>query len=129
MLICRTCRNLRTEPFSPGTVVFPKIGAAIATNKKRKITVHTLIDNNMMGVTVSATHKCDEAFLFHWFRSVDLVRFANVSAVPSIPTSNVKQAVFALPRLAEQEAIARVLDSIDNALETSRKYTGCLEVR
>ena len=40
--------ELGATVFPPGTVVFPKVGAAIATNKKRALTVPTIIDNNMM---------------------------------------------------------------------------------
>ena len=118
--------DLKVRPFSPGSVVFPKIGAAIATNKKRIITIPTLIDNNMMAVTVSAPHKCDDRYLFHWFRTVDLSCFANVSAVPSITTANMKRALFALPSLEEQQSIAHTLDSVDISVEASRRARDAL---
>ena len=74
-------RALRASVFAPGTVVFPKVGAAIATNKKRVLTVPTVIDNNMVGITVSDVERCDARFLHAWFESVSLEQFANVSAV------------------------------------------------
>ena len=103
--------------FSPGTVVFPKVGAAIATNKKRALTIPTIIDNNMVGVTVSDERKCDTRFLHNWFESVDIAQFANVSTVPSITASRLKGEPILLPPLPEQRAIAAVLDSIDDAIE------------
>ena len=56
--------ELGTEPFPSGTVVFPKVGAAIATNKKRVLTVPTVIYNNMIGISVLADGQCDSGFLF-----------------------------------------------------------------
>ena len=51
------------------------------------------------------------------FCSIDLSRFANVSAVPSITGSHLKQTLVLLPPLAEQRTVAAVLDSIDEAIE------------
>ena len=61
--------ELGATVFPPGTVVFPKVGAAIATNKKRALTVPTIIDNNMMGITAE---RCDARFLHSWFEQTDL---------------------------------------------------------
>ena len=109
--------ELGANIFTPGTIVFPKVGAAIATNKKRALTTPTIIDNNMVGITVSDTERCDARFLHGWFESIDLAQFANVSAVPSITGSRLKREVVPLPPIPEQRAIAAVLDSIDEALE------------
>ena len=108
---------LRAFVFPPGTIVFPKVGAAIATNKKRLLTVPTIIDNNLLGVTVPDTRECDGTFLYYWFRSVNLSKFANVSAVPSITGSHLKREQIPLPALSEQQDIAQSLDSVDNTVE------------
>ena len=108
--------ELGAHVFTPGTIVFPKVGAAIATNKKRVLTVQTIIDNNMAGVTVADTNRCNRRFLYHWFKSIDLFKFANVSAVPSITGSRLKLAFVPLPPLSEQGAIAAMIDGIEEAI-------------
>ena len=119
--------ELRANIFTPGTIVFPKVGAAIATNKKRALSVPTVIDNNMVGVTVSNIDKCDARFLHSWFEFVDLNTFANVSAVPSITGSRLKQVLIPLPPLTEQRAIAGVLDAIDEATERTEAVIAATE--
>ena len=119
--------DLGAVVFPSGTVVFPKVGAAIATNKKRSLTVPTIIDNNMVGVTVSGQERCDARFLHNWFESVDISQFANVSTVPSITTSRLKTEEILLPPLAEQRAIAAVLDSIDDAIEGAEEAIAATE--
>ncbi len=109
--------DLGANIFTSGTIVFPKVGVAIATNKKRALTVPTIIDNNMVGITVSNLKRCDTRFLHNWFESIDIAQFANVSAVPSITSTRLKQEFIVLPPLPEQRAIAAMLDSIDDAIE------------
>ena len=123
----RDAEDLRANIFTPGTIVFPKVGAAIATNKKRALTVPTIIDNNMAGVTVSDIDKCDARFLYSWFESVDLSKFANVSAVPSITGSRLIRELIPLPPLSEQSAIAGVLDAIDEAIERTQAVIAATE--
>ena len=119
--------ELGANIFSPGTIVFPKVGAAIATNKKRVLTRPTIIDNNIAGVTVTDASRCNENFLRFWFESVDLFQFANVSAVPSITGSRLKRAFVSLPPLSEQQAIAAMLDAIDNTIERTRDERDALQ--
>ena len=119
--------DLGASFFTPGTIVFPKVGAAIATNKKRILTVPTIIDNNMVGITIPDTERCDGRFLHNWFESIDLSQFANVSAVPSIPGSRLKRALVLLPPLAEQRAIAAVLDAIDDAIKRTEAVIAATE--
>ena len=123
----RDAAELGASIFSPGTIVFPKVGAAIATNKKRALTVPTIIDNNMVGITVSNDQRCNARFLHNWFESIDIAQFANVSAVPSITGTRLKQEVILLPPLPEQRAIAAVLDSIDDAIEGSNAVIAATE--
>ncbi len=48
-----TAKKLKCIPAPKDTVIFPKIGAAIATNKKRMLTVDSCYDNNVMGLSIS----------------------------------------------------------------------------
>ena len=121
-------RDLRANIFAPDTVVFPKVGAAIATNKKRALTVPTIIDNNMVGITVSDAGTCDARFLHNWLESIDLSQVANVSTVPSITGSRLKREPLPLPPLAEQRLIAGGLDGVDSSLGQARAGTRCATV-
>ena len=119
--------ELGGTPLPENTVICPKVGAAIATNKKRILTVPTLIDNNMVGISLANQATCDPRYLFYWFETVDLSDFANVSAVPSITGSRLKRATITLPPLPEQRAIADVLDSIDEAIERTEAVIAATE--
>ena len=47
----KTASKLKIHVHPEGTVIFPKIGGAIATNKRRIIVKPTAIDNNCLGIT------------------------------------------------------------------------------
>lgn len=107
-----TANKLGVRPAPSGTVIFPKIGAAVATNKKRLLSVDSAFDNNVMGLIPGA--RLNSRFLFHWMQQVDLTRLAHDSgAVPSIRKSEMESLCVPVPELPEQQRIVRVLDEFD----------------
>ena len=105
-------KQLGVRPAPRGTVIFPKIGAAVATNKKRVLSRPSAYDNNVMGVIPSEA--IESRFLYHWLQTYDLRKLANDSgAVPSIRKSEAEQLLVPLPQIGEQRRIVAVLDSFD----------------
>jgi len=95
-----------------GTVVFPKIGAAVATNKKRLIVRDSAFDNNVMALIPRSNVL--STYLFHFVQTVNLSDIANDSgAVPSIRKSDMEMVAIPVPDLEEQERIAAILDQFD----------------
>lgn len=102
-------KTLRAGLFPPGSVIFPKVGGAIATNKKRIISTSCCVDNNVMGVIPKAGKIISE-FLYYFFLSHDLSEFANDAHLPSIKQSTVEEWVLTVPiSLTEQERLVTEL--------------------
>lgn len=105
-------KKLGVRPAPAGTVIFPKIGAAVATNKKRVLSVPSAYDNNVMGLV--PTGRVSSRFLYHWMQTFDLSRLANDSgAVPSIRKTEAEQVLIPLPDLDTQRKVADLLDKFD----------------
>jgi len=117
-------RELRATVMPPNTVVFPKVGAAIATNKKRILAQSSLVDNNVMGVTVHDSEVCEPEFLLRWFQTLDLRELSNPGPLPSITAGAVKAAMIDLPPPVEQRAIAHVLHAVQRAKEQTEQVIG-----
>ena len=90
-------KTLRAKLFSKDTVIFPKVGAAVHTNKKRLLSCDGLVDNNVMGVTIRGYDRCIPYYLLYWFEFADLVDFSNPGPLPSITATRVKNAKIPLP--------------------------------
>ena len=84
-----TLGRLKVRPAPTGTIVFPKIGAAVATNKKRLLVRDTAYDNNVIGVVPRDT--AYSAYLFGFFVLFDLRTLIRSTALPSIKTSELMQ--------------------------------------
>jgi len=109
---CLTVKLLGVSPAPAGTIIFPKIGAAIHTNKKRKLSCSSSYDNNIMGLIPS---KClISGFLFYWILTKDISNFANHSgALPSIRKSTMGEVKIPVPPLPVQQEIVSILDRFD----------------
>lgn len=106
-----TLKELGARSFPAGTVIFPKIGAAIATEKKRILTKPATYDNNVMGaVPKDAT---TPRFLYYWFLRLKLTDFANPGHVPSIRKSVMEEIPFPVVAPSEQFRIVELLDEAD----------------
>jgi len=119
--------RLRAKPFPAGTIIFPKIGGAIFTNKKRLLSADALIDNNVMGVIVRE-ESCHRLFLFYYLESIDLRDFARIGPLPSITAQRVKDELIPLPPLDEQREIARILQAVDEKIRAEEGRRQALDV-
>ena len=102
-------KEMKAKLHPAGTIIFPKIGGAISTNKKRILTKDAAFDNNVMGVVPS--NKILPEYLYKFFLNIDLYELSNKAALPSIKNGTVNDIDFVLPPLAEQERIIAKLDS------------------
>ena len=93
-----------------GTVIFPKIGGAIATNKRRIIKHPTAIDNNCLGITPSDLITTE--FLFVYLTALDMTKYQAGTSVPALSQGVLGQISFALPPLAEQQRIVAKVDEL-----------------
>lgn len=98
-----------------GTVIFPKIGAAIATNKKRILSEPAIFDNNVMGII------CNERIMpkFMWYvlNSIDISNWATRANPPSISKDIVLEQRIPLPPLEVQQQIVFELDRYQRIIE------------
>ena len=95
--------ELRAKPLPAGTVVFAKIGAAIALNRRAILSQPSLVDNNVMGLL--ANERIDPRFLFHFVCTLKLDELARATTVPAIRKGDVESIALRLPPLAEQTRI------------------------
>ena len=110
----------------PGTIVFPKRGAAIATNKKRLTSTWTVFDPNVIGVV--AQDGLEQRFLFHWFQLFDLRSITEPGPTPQLNKKNLDPLLIPVPRAGEeQREIAAVVDALDGKLRLHRQKGEVLE--
>lgn len=138
-----TLQRLRVKAAPAGTTIFPKIGAAVATNKKRLLVQDTAYDNNVIGVV---PHKPEWAnYIFAFFLLFDLRRLTRTTALPSIKTSEL--AALPIPKpsddvigafdsqfrqlLSYQEAQRRSAEQINRLFEVllHRAFSGDLTAK
>lgn len=99
--------SLRARIYPSRTIIFPKVGGALLTNKKRILGKDSCFDNNVMGLV---PRDADADFLFCWFQTVDLRTLCNIQALPSIKQSRIAALRFPMPANAEQKRIAAILN-------------------
>lgn len=104
----------------PRTIVFPKRGAAIATNKKRISAEWSAFDPNVIGVI--AGDDVDQDFLFHWFQTFDLRTITEAGPTPQLNKKNLEPLIIPVPpTLEEQQQIATVLNAVDRKINLHRR--------
>ena len=77
--------RLRIHVREQGTVIFPKRGGAIATNKKRILSCPSAYDLNLMGVL---PYIVPTDFFYQWLLSIDLAALSDGSNVPQLNQAN-----------------------------------------
>ncbi|MGJ3223133.1 restriction endonuclease subunit S [Geobacillus sp. CAMR5420] len=110
-----TVTELKAKIHPKDTVIFPKVGAALLTNKRRILSKPSLFDNNIMGL--KAKKSILPKYLYYFMHTIDFGKFVQSGAVPSINKTIVDNIPIKLPSLFEQHKIAAILSSVDEAIE------------
>ena len=100
--------------FPVGTVIFPKRGGAIGTNKKRLTKVPICADLNIMGVIPDNT-RINSYYLFEYFNMVDLNTLNNGSSVPQINNKDINPLNINIPPLSLQNEFANFVQQVDKS--------------
>jgi type I restriction enzyme S subunit len=93
------------------SIIFPKRGGAIATNKRCKVLSKSiLVDSNTMAMCPSELLSFD--FVFTWFLQIDLAQFGNNNVLPQVNNKDILPLMLPLPPLAEQAAIVERVEAL-----------------
>jgi type I restriction enzyme S subunit len=103
-------KKIRARANPAGTVIFPKIGGAIATHKRRLVIKPTIIDNNCSGIQpIGLT---DDKWLLRFMQSLDLTKYQSGTSVPAVSQGSLDPIRVGLPPLAEQRRIVAKVDQL-----------------
>lgn len=111
------------------SIVFPKRGGAIATNKKRFTSIPCVIDNNLMGLTSINKKILLPKYLYYFFLSFDLISISKAAEVPLINNPDIYSIKIPLPPLETQQQIIEKLDLQIQALEGIRLLKSIAQMR
>jgi len=111
--------------FPKGTVLFPKRGGAIGTNKKRIASKTVCADLNTMGVIPS--DKISPLYLYYFFQNIDFATLYNGSSVPQINNTDIAPMEINLISLEEQDNIVTLLEKIDDIVRKRKKELSALD--
>ena len=102
--------NIKYRLFPQKSIIFPKNGGAIFTNKKRILTKKSLIDLNSGAFIPS--QEVNSIFIYYLFLTIDFNKFYKGSAVPTIDFDLINELLWGLPPLAEQKRIVAKIERI-----------------
>ena len=99
---CITCSSTYVDRvynkrgiFPIGSILFPKRGGAILTNKKRMAAVEICCDLNTMGVIPSEV--LNKHYLFQWFKILDLGTICSGSTILQLNNCDIAPLLIQIP--------------------------------
>lgn len=95
------------------SIIFPKRGGAIGTNKKRITEQEICIDLNTMAVTPS--NELNIQYLYQYFQNLDMGKLYNGSTVPQINNKDIGPLKIKVPPLELQQQFAGFVQQIDKS--------------
>ena len=96
-----------------GSIIFPKRGAAIMTNKVRILGFCGYMDTNMMALEPGAI---DRDFLYTFLLQTGLYKIADTSTLPQINNKHIEPYDIVIPHIDEQKKIGRLFSIIDDLI-------------
>lgn len=95
-------QNSKCQLVAKGSVIFPKRGAAIMTNKARIMGKFGYMDTNMMALEPV---KVESDFLYLFICRTGLYKIADTSTIPQINNKHIEPYEICMPTVDEQQQI------------------------
>ena len=124
----KTLRVLKAKSMPKGTVIFPKIGAAIATNKKRILTQASIYDNNVMGIIPKDGYLLSE-YLHAYLSDFNISDWSSDAQPPSMRKTTVEKHIMHLPQLTTQQSIIAEIEVEREFVDANRRLIDRMEAR
>lgn len=102
--------NSYSKTFKEGTIVYPKNGGALFTNKKRILAQKSLVDLNTG--TYTPFSKMNLKFIFYVFQTIDFKNYSKGTALPTLDSETLQKVLWGLPPLAEQQRIVAKIEEL-----------------
>ena len=102
--------SAKYKVFPPDSIIYPKNGGAVFTNKKRILTVNSLIDLNTGAYIPS--NLVDNKYAYYLFSTIDFNKFYKGTSVPTVDHDSICELFFGLPPLVEQKEIVKQLSEV-----------------
>ena len=120
-----------STPIPAGSVIFPKRGGAIGTNKKRILFEDTCVDLNTMGV-IPGDGLLTE-YLYQFFLNLDLMSLADGSAIPQLNNRQIAPVRIVVPPVERQKEFKELFQQSDKSKfvcreASNRNLSRCLVI-
>lgn len=102
----------RSATCPPNSIVIPKRGGAIGTNKKRLTTRMTVLDPNLMGIAVRSD-LVEPRWLYQWFLMFDLISIVSGSSVPQLNKQDLAPLPLAVPPREAQRTFVDMFERVE----------------
>ncbi len=102
--------NDSSRTYLKNTIVYPKNGGAVFTNKKRILSQDSVVDLNTGGYYPYAP--IDLMYMFRFFSSIDFRQCYKGTALPTIDMDKLRCRIIPLPPLAEQKRIVAKIEEL-----------------
>ena len=96
--------------FPKHTIIFPKNGGAVFTNKKRILSQDSIVDLNTGAFIPYGLIDVEYAYIL--FSTIDFREHYKGTALPTINTEFMDKLIFGLPPIAEQKRIVKAIEKI-----------------
>ena len=116
-------QQIKATLIAKSSIVFPKVGMSVYTNKKRILGRDSGIDNNIMAVSVVDENKLIPLFLLEIFNQfITLGEIASIANPPSISEDNLREIKIPCPPHDIQKRVVDECVAIDQETDKDRQH-------
>lgn len=116
-----TMHQIGCVPFKAGSIVFPRVGAALLNNNKKILAQDSIVDDNVLVLSVTDANICVNEFIYYALQNMRLESWCNSGLVPVISAKIVYKYILYLPPIREQQKISEILSAQDKVIELEQQ--------